>query len=70
MELREYAKKINEYAKKYPKLRVIYASDSEGNHFEEVHFSPSICVFKDGEFADFKEELERGAVYPNAICVN
>ena len=42
MVLKEYAKYINELAKKNPKARVIYASDEEGNSYNDVFYQPSI----------------------------
>ncbi len=66
MKLKEYVAALQEIADKYPDLKVIYASDEEGNSFSEVCFDPSVCRF-DGESISQEEEDEKN---PNAVIIN
>ena len=49
MNLKQYAKKLNELAEKYPNAKVIYSIDEEGNGYNEVIYTPSACKFENGE---------------------
>jgi hypothetical protein len=64
MTLKEYSNMIAKLAKKCPEAKVIYASDEEGNSFDEIYFSPRLGIFRNGEFQVDDESK------PNACCVN
>ena len=67
MTLKEYAKLINNMAKKHPNLQVCYASDDEGNDFKAVVYEPSLGEFhaRNGYF-----EFNQNNKHFNAICIN
>ena len=75
MKLKEYAKLINNIAKRYPNLEVIYSKDDEGNDFQEVVYEPSIGYFEEGEYTEFDsiesdEQQFLNIKNCNAICIN
>lgn len=45
MKIEQYAKLINEIAKKHPDAEVLYSSDDEGRHFDKVHYMPSYNTY-------------------------
>jgi len=74
MKLKQYIKKLQEIAEKYPNIDVIYSCDDEGNRYGEVGFSPSVGRYKDGEwisesqFEEFEEDGDKLVV--NSVCIN
>lgn len=67
MKLKQFAKNINELLEKYPNAIVVYASDGEGNHFNEVFYEPSPGYIEENEFTH-EHYLVKTKV--NAICIN
>jgi len=63
MKLIEYAEKINLLVEEYPNVTVVFASDEEGNSFEELGFDPCTGYFDGEEFDSESDEV-------NAVCVN
>ena len=59
MVLKEYAKYINDLVKIDPNAEVVYASDAEGNSYEEVFYKPSLQKLP----KEFKH------VSKNAVCI-
>lgn len=76
MTLKEYIATLTVIEKEHPDLILVYSSDSEGNSFEEVYYSPTIGKFEDGEFRTYTgEEGEDEEDYVdlsdvNAVCLN
>ena len=79
MKLKEFLNNIQKMVKEDPsllELDVITAKDSEGNGFEEVHYTPSPGVFTEysefvpSDFEDFEEEYGYTKKDINAICIN
>lgn len=68
MTLKTYIKKLQKLETKYPKAKVVYAADEEGNAFRNVLFDPVAGHFSDGEFSN-DTGLEEGEKI-NAICIN
>jgi hypothetical protein len=66
MKLTEYIKHLQKIAETNPNVEVVYASDSEGNNFDRVYFTPSLGKFEDGVFSDL--EIEEKEI--NAVCIN
>jgi hypothetical protein len=66
----EYAKVINELAKKHPKAIVICSSDDEGNSFSPVVYHPAPGHYTGGRFGEFEPANENPKKNVNAICVN
>ena len=70
--------KLNNLAKRYPNLEVIYASDDEGNGYNYVSYEPSIGYFdkEDGEYEAFSnsittdEEVQLTEDLCNVVCIN
>jgi len=50
MTLQTYIKHLQKICDKYPKAKVVYSSDDEGNNFAPVEFPPQVGDFKDDEF--------------------
>jgi len=67
MKLREYAIHIAKLVEKHPNATVVFSSDEEGNHFEEVRFNPTTGQFSTGEF--FPHDGTK-TFKVDAICVN
>lgn len=63
MKLKQYANYINELAKKYPDVKVVYAADNEGNNFSKVYWEPTYGHFDGNMF-------ENNTCPINAVCVN
>lgn len=76
MKLKEYLDNLNKMVKDNPELlemNVIYSRDDEGNGFQEVYFTPTLGIFKDGEFYSNEADFEEYGLKPddkNAICIN
>lgn len=73
MNIKEYARVINELASLHPKAEVIYSSDDEGNDYKHVFFHPSAGKFneKEREFKSFgdPDDIVKSTEV-NAVCVN
>ena len=69
MKLKDYAEHINNLTKEYPELDVIYASDSEGNSFHRLLFTPTIGTFPNGEFKQISKDDVTGTT-PTVVCIN
>jgi UDP-N-acetylglucosamine 2-epimerase len=65
MKLKQYIKKLQKLADKYPDVAVIYSSDDEGNGYSFVQYDPSVGEFKNGY--EFDNEL---VTEFNAVCLN
>lgn len=68
MKLKEYLDSIKKMVVLNPEILeydVVYAADDEGNHFQEIHYTPSLGAFDGGDF-DTDLEVKK----PNAICIN
>lgn len=66
MKFKDYLKNLNEFVEQFPEILeydTIYSSDSEGNYFEQVRYSPSLGYYEDGNFNTESDE-------PNSICIN
>jgi len=50
MTLREYIKALQELEKQHGNKEVWYSSDEEGNNYEPVHYSPTVCRLADVSF--------------------
>lgn len=68
MKLEKYIKHLQEIAKRYPDLDVIYSSDEEGNNFDIVEFKPSVGKFDPEAFRDMS--FDTNDKNPNAVCIN
>ena len=68
MKLREYIVKLLIIQAKYGgSLKIIYASDEEGNSFNEIFYNPTVGNFKDGY--DFETNPEDKSKI-NVVCIN
>ena len=79
MKLSEFYKNLGEILEKRPdfgELTVVSSADDEGNYFNEVHFTPSLGEFEDGEFRQHSNDPDQDPedmVNPkdiNSICIN
>ncbi len=71
MTLEQYIKNLQQIVRDNPeakKLDTIYASDSEGNCYEEVFFHPTLGHLEGDVFRD-EQNLQQGQEI-NAICIN
>ena len=72
MKLKEYVEKLNKLTELHPEALeydVITSADDEGNHFNSVHYEPSVGFYEYDDFQslesdDFEDEE------PNAVCLN
>jgi hypothetical protein len=75
MNITEYAAKLADLAKLYPKAKLCYAADDEGNDYKLVIFEPTLGNFEERDFIsesgfeDFKKDTGR-KLKVNAICIN
>ena len=53
MTLKAYAKLINKLAEKYPRATVVYASDDEGNCFQQVN-NAGVVGFFEGDYYHYR----------------
>lgn len=70
MKLSDYILELSKLVRENPKCLdydVIYSADDEGNHYQMVHFSPSIVEFKE---LGYGGECETETSNPNAVCLN
>ena len=81
MKLKAYAKLINKLAEEYPDALVVYASDDEGNSFQQVNHTATVGFFNGnyhGNFFDLGSVEENAdndfedyvGKKPNAVCIN
>lgn len=71
MNFKQYVEHLNKMLKGLPplaELPVIYSSDSEGNSFEEVHYTPSFGFHDDDSYDAYNKE--QGQLRVNAVCIN
>jgi hypothetical protein len=67
----EYLGEILEASPENKKLRVVSASDDEGNYFHPIVFAPSLGHYKDNEFlSTLDEDFEDEGYTVNAVCLN
>lgn len=68
MKLKEFIDTLNEMVEANPKLLefdVVYSSDSEGNYYDHVFYTPTV-----GNFTNDFENIFDESKKPNAICIN
>jgi len=68
MNLADFLENINKIVEKDPevlKLDVIYSKDDEGNQFNYIVFTPTICVYNQEN-----KTMDDTPNNPNAICIN
>ena len=71
MKFKEYVESINKFLEEHPEsgeMKAIYASDDEGNNYDDVWGEPTLMNTNeddDGWFGGEEEEVE-----PNAVCIN
>lgn len=72
MKIKDYIKKLQELAEKYPDASVVYSKDDEGNSFHLCQFSPSLGNFENDEWIadDGTDEFKNEYGGVNAICLN
>jgi hypothetical protein len=64
MKLKDYIANLTKLAKKYPNATVLYASDEEGNSYQEVVYDASAGTYDDNGFdASLNDKA-------NAVCLN
>ncbi len=75
MTISEYADKLSDLAKLYPKAKICYAADDEGNDYKLVLWEPTLGNFEERDFIsesgfkDYEEDTGR-TLKVNAICLN
>ena len=70
MKLKEYIENLQKVLDQYGDLTVICSADDEGNWFNTVDYTPSVCRYDPenrGE-AEFLEPEDQSSV--NAVCIN
>ena len=74
MKLKEYYEDLTKLVEARPEVLnfdVIYSKDDEGNYYQPVNYTVSVCYFdqEDEEmvFTDNEDDLE---YKPNAVCLN
>lgn len=68
MKLKEYLESLQDLVKAHPQvleLPVIYSKDDEGNFYKNVHYTPSLTFFEDGE-VDTVNHPDAA----NSVCIN
>lgn len=75
MTLEEYLNNLNEFVVEHPEAlhyTVVTSADDEGNYYNPVHYSPTLGLFKNGEFThiDNFEDCELDNDDANSVCVN
>ena len=77
MNLKEYVEALNDVLNENPEngeLMVLSASDSEGNYYRPVYYSPTIGNFEseDENFTPLEnyEDLDEEDRITNAVCIN
>jgi hypothetical protein len=75
MKFKEYYDKLTALLQEKPEyahLTVVYASDDEGNDFQEVTTDPGLGIFWNKNFEDRYLPLDpdNKDEKPNAVCIN
>lgn len=74
MKLKDYIKNLNEIVKEFPEaleMDVYYSSDSEGNYFNKVFYSPSLNYIDENDEILAEDDWEEyGVTYPNSVVIN
>ena len=75
MTLKEYLENLNEFISEHPEAldyTVVTSADDEGNYYNPVHYSPTLGLFKNGEFThiDNFEDCELNVDDINSVCIN
>lgn len=79
MKLKEYIDKLNQLIEDYPKalgMEVIYSHDDEGNEYQKLWASPTLCQVEDIktsrfiEIVGFNGDEDILIEYCNAVCIN
>lgn len=77
MLLKEYIANLQKFVNDYPEcleLCVVYATDDEGNSYENIHYSPTILTTDDeGEYVAFSNKSFNciNKYYKNLrVCIN
>ena len=65
MKAKELIERLQELVIEHGNLELIYGVDDEGNDYDTVQYSASVCNYEDGE----REEVEKGEK-PTYICIN
>jgi len=63
MKAKELIERLQELVIEHGNLDLIFAGDNEGNNYEEVYYSASVCNYEDGEREEPGEK-------PTHICIN
>ena len=70
MKLNELIKNLKEVEKKYGNLDVIYAIDDEGNGYQDIYSSPTICERLSDDSYIEDENLKFNTKKPNTVIIN
>lgn len=75
MTLREYVENLKKLVRAYGDYKVVYASDDEGNGYQEVYYAPSVGFYHNGEFraADLETQKKIEGAHgkeKSAVCIN
>ena len=75
MTLEEYLNNLNEFIAEHPEAlhyTVVTSADDEGNYYNPVHYSPTLGLFKNGEFThiDNFEDCELDNDDIKSVCIN
>lgn len=79
MTLKEYVAHLNRLMRENPKAKdmtVMYASDAEGNSFDEVFYAPNVGMLHEYEYGQTVLNDEDDAKYfkvefaPNVVLIN
>jgi hypothetical protein len=66
---KKYLQTLQELTRLWKDLKLVYAADDEGNHFQEVHYPPTIGHFDGQDFYQMTQE-NMDKIEVNAICIN
>ena len=77
MKISEMIKRLEKIKKEYGDMDLVYSSDPEGNHYDEVYFGPTVgCWIAEEEewvskdhFIEDSEYFDRDLEI-NSVCVN
>lgn len=77
MTLREFKQHLDNFYNSNPEAReleVIYSSDSEGNSYDSVHYSPTLMTMGSDGYPVAEEDLvevyESGLKIIEKVCIN
>ncbi len=65
MKAKELIERLKELVIEHGNLELIYGADDEGNEYNTVQYSASVCKYENEE----REEVEKGEK-PTHICIN